>query len=42
MTVTTFVIMSAAVIAIASGAGLALLMGWAAWRALGRLLLPRG
>jgi len=38
---TTFIIMTIASIAIISGAGLAMLMAWVVWRALGRLLLPR-
>lgn len=38
---TTFIIMTVAAVALISGAGLFMLLAWAVWRALGRLLLPR-
>lgn len=38
---TTFIIMTIAACALISGAGLFMLLAWAVYRSLGRLLLPR-
>lgn len=38
---TTFIIMTVATVALISGAGLFMLLAWAVYRSLGRLLLPR-